>query len=72
MGRIVLRFPVELLEKVGANNRQFTRVPREPAAHGVREGKSEDQRSTGGEMVQSAHGGLVAWGRATWRGVRKE
>lgn len=33
MGRIVLRLPVELFEKIGADNRECTFITRRPAAH---------------------------------------
>ena len=56
MGRIVLRLPIELLEEVGTDNRQCTRVERELAVHGTCERKSEGQGRAKGEMVQSAHG----------------
>ena len=55
MGRIVLRLPVELFEKVGAGDRQFALVPCGPAAHGVRKREGEDQGGKG-EMGESAHG----------------
>lgn len=55
MSRIAPRLPVELLEKVGANNRQVALVHRGRAAHGVREGKREGQEREG-EMALSVHG----------------
>jgi len=51
MGRIVLRFPVELLEKIGAYDRQCAFVPRELAVHGACEGKREGQERVKGEIA---------------------
>ena len=56
IGRIVLRLPVELLEKVGTNNRQLAFVLRGRAAHGTRERKSENQERGKGEIARSTHG----------------
>ena len=47
VGRIVLRLPIELFEKVGADNRQLSLVPRGPAAHGGCKREGEDQGEIG-------------------------
>ena len=63
MGRIVVRLPVELVEKVGTDDAQFACIPRGRAAHGTCERKSEGQRGRKRERAQGAHDGCVAvWG----------
>jgi len=72
VGWIVLRLPVELLEEVGTNNRQFACIQRESAAHGARERKSEGEGRIKGEIVQSAHDEGSCMGIITWCVVRRE
>ena len=72
MGWIVLRLPVKLLEEVGADNRQFTGIQREPAAHGACERKSEGEGRIKEEIAQSAHDECSCMGIITWCAVRRE
>ena len=72
MRRIILRLPVELLEEVGTDNRQFTCITRGRAAHDACERKSDGQGGGKGEIAQSAHGDCSCMGIITWYGVRGE
>ena len=55
MRRIVLRLPIELIEKVGADNRQFTSVPHGRTVRDACERKSEGQDGGKGEVGQGVH-----------------
>ena len=54
VGRIVPRLPVELLEKLGADDGQLTFVQRKRAAHGERERKNEGKER---RMARGRHCG---------------